>query len=96
MRLSSHEISSIKQVFNQFFQEGEIYLFGSRVNDDLKGGDIDLYISNHNVANILKRKLEFLVELKKKIGDQKIDLIISKDVNRVIEQEAINKGVKLG
>jgi predicted nucleotidyltransferase len=95
MRLSNYEILSIKQVFKQFFQEGEIYLFGSRVNDDLKGGDIDLYISNHNVTNILERKLKFLVELKKKIGDQKIDLIISKDINRVIEQEAINKGVKL-
>jgi predicted nucleotidyltransferase len=47
MRLSKYEIKSIKQAFNQIFNDGEIYLFGSRLIDNIKGGDIDLFIINH-------------------------------------------------
>jgi predicted nucleotidyltransferase len=95
MRLSKYEIKSIKQAFNQIFNDGEIYLFGSRLNDNIKGGDIDLFIINHKSENILEDKLDFLVTLKQLIGDQKIDVIISKEINGTIEQEAIDKGFKL-
>ena len=44
MRLSKYYVDSIKNVFNDVFCEGAIYLFGSRVDDTKKGGDIDLYI----------------------------------------------------
>ena len=89
------EISSIKKTFKDIFQSGDIYLFGSRVDDNAKGGDIDLYIVNHKITNRLEKKIDFLVLLKQRIGEQKIDLIISKDKNSLIEQEAITKGIKL-
>jgi len=95
MRLADYEISSIKEIFKEIFNDGEIFLFGSRVNDNLKGGDIDLYIQVENKEDILIKKIQFLAKLKEKIGNQKIDLIISKDKTRVIEQEAITKGIKL-
>jgi predicted nucleotidyltransferase len=44
MRLTNQEIKSIKESFHQVFDCGKIYLFGSRVDDSLKGGDIDLFI----------------------------------------------------
>ena len=44
MRLKPHYIHSIKKYFLQIFTDGEIYLFGSRVDDSKKGGDIDLYL----------------------------------------------------
>ena len=95
MRLTSFEISSIKETFINIFKKGDIYLFGSRVDDGLKGGDIDLFIIGCDCENRLEKKIEFLASLKQKIGDQKIDLIISKDTSRVIEQEALKKGIKL-
>lgn len=95
MRLSQHDIDMIKEVFYSTFKEGEIYLFGSRVDDSLKGGDIDLFVSANNIDNYLEKKLNFLALLKEKIGDQKIDLVISKDKNRLIEKEALNKGINL-
>ena len=95
MRLTKSEISSIKSTFNEVFKSGEIYLFGSRVDDSQKGGDIDLYIKSDNITNKIEQKIEFLVKLKQKIGDQKIDVIISTNPNRVIEQEAISSGVRL-
>jgi len=95
MRLSSFEINSIKQTYSDIFQNGNIYLFGSRTDDNLKGGDIDLFITIDNLTNRLEKKLEFLTALKQKIGDQKIDVVISKDKNRMIEKEALAHGILL-
>ena len=95
MRLTQTEIISIQEIFKEVFQKGEIYLFGSRVDDTLKGGDIDLFVSSNNRDNYLEKKLDFLTLLKQKIGDQKIDLVISKDKNRLIEKEALTKGISL-
>lgn len=36
-----------------------------------------------------------MVDIQEKIGEQKIDVIISKDKNRLIEREALKKGVRL-
>ena len=95
MRLSKYEINAIKETFQDIFKTGNIYLFGSRLDNNAKGGDIDLYIKDCEKENILEKKLNFLVELKKKIGEQKIDVIISKDITRPIEQEALKKGIRL-
>jgi tetratricopeptide (TPR) repeat protein len=95
MRLNIYEQKMIKKVFLETFKNGHIYLFGSRVDDSQKGGDIDLYIDSKNIENPFEKKIEFLVSLKQKIGDQKIDVIISKDKTRVIEKEALQYGIKL-
>ena len=95
MRLRHSEIEAITSTFKEVFQSGQIYLFGSRVDDSLRGGDIDLYIQTDNIDNLLEKKIEFLVSLKRKIGEQKIDVVISRDIDRPIEQEALNKGVRL-
>ena len=95
MRLTHFEIEAIVESFQEFFSEGKIYLFGSRVDDRLKGGDIDLYIETPLKKNLTEKKVDFLVSLKQKIGDQKIDVVLSREQNRAIEQEAIKKGVEL-
>ncbi len=56
MRLSSKYINVIKKYFHIFFGEGDIYLFGSRVDDDKKGGDIDLYLVVKNHTNLFEKK----------------------------------------
>jgi len=98
MRLLENEIKAIKQTFLEVFKQGNIFLFGSRVDDTLKGGDIDLYIVpalTLNKEEVLDKKINFLLKLKNLIGNQKIDVIISKDKNRLIEQEAMHTGIKL-
>jgi len=96
MRLQQHEIDSITFIANRVFGKGTtVILFGSRVHDELKGGDIDLYIQPMQKEALLKKKINFLVALKNKIGDQKIDVILAKDKSRLIEQEAIKKGLVL-
>ena len=95
MRLTKFEVDSIKQTFLDVFESGNIYLFGSRIDDTQKGGDIDLYIQTLKKDDLLEKKLNFLSLLKQKIGNQKIDLIISKDTTRTIEKEALAKGILL-
>jgi len=94
MRLTPTEIEMIKKTFYEVFGDGKIYLFGSRVDDSLKGGDIDLFVDTVT-TNKLQKKIEFLSALKQRIGDQKIDVVISKDYTRLIEREALEKGIKL-
>ena len=78
VRLSEgEEIKAIAETAKEIFGENvKIWLFGSRVDLDKRGGDIDLYIETEMEEDILRKKLKFLVKLEKKIGEQKIDVII--------------------
>lgn len=98
MRLTTYEITSIKETFKEIFGDGKIFLFGSRVDDAKKGGDIDLYIKldcSLDTKERLHKKSQFRIKLEDKIGEQKIDIIISKDINKSIEKEALATGVLL-
>lgn len=96
MRLQDFEINSIKSTVSHIFGNGsKVILFGSRVYDGVKGGDIDLYIQPSDKDNLWEKKIAFLAQLKSAIGDQKIDVVIARDKSRLIEQEAINNGVEL-
>jgi predicted nucleotidyltransferase len=77
MRLSENQIQAINQTAKEHFGNSvRVFLFGSRIDDKKKGGDIDLLIkAKKKTILTLKNKLLFLVDLKTKIGDRKIDII---------------------
>jgi predicted nucleotidyltransferase len=98
MRLNVKDITSIKAVTNSVFGENAIVtLFGSRTKDSKKGGDIDLFIKCNKMVlrdELYQLKLKFLVQLKKRIGDQKIDVIIdggqvNNSIFKTVEKEGI-------
>ena len=95
MRLTTYQQQAIKKHFLEVFKEGEIYLFGSRVDDNAKGGDIDLYLVVPNIKDLATKKIDFLVALKRDIGEQKIDVVFDRGKNRLIDKIAKEKGVKL-
>ena len=95
MRLNKKYIKVIKKYFFEIFNEGEIYLFGSRIDDTKKGGDIDLYLVVEDKRDIFKKKIKYLAKIKRELGEQKIDLIFNIDKERLIEKEAREWGVKL-
>ena len=95
MRLNEVQQEVIKKTFFEIFEEGEIYLFGSRVDDRLRGGDIDLFLEIKNKDNLFKKKIKFLAKIKKILGEQKIDVVFNEDKNRLIEKEARKWGIKI-
>jgi predicted nucleotidyltransferase len=95
VRLTSLEVNAIKQSAREVFGPlAEVYLFGSRVDDTKKGGDIDLYIKSPAGCD-LAHKVRFLISVEEKIGEQKIDVIFALDKTRPIEQQAVLNGVLL-
>jgi predicted nucleotidyltransferase len=93
LRLSIKEIDIIKNKVKTIFGETIIYLFGSRVDDDKRGGDIDLYIISKTKNNLFKKKIKLKTVLEDLLF-KPVDIVISKDKNRLIEKEAI-RGIKL-
>jgi predicted nucleotidyltransferase len=95
MRLNQYYIATIKKYYREIFLDGEVYLFGSRVDDSKRGGDIDLYLTPLDHSNLFQKKIKFLASIKRELGDQKIDIVFNLDRNRLIEKEALEWGIKL-
>lgn len=95
MRLSPQQQNAIIATFLEVFGKGEVRLFGSRVDDARRGGDIDLYIRPDDRDNLAENRITFLARLKRRIGDQKIDVVIASDSLRPIDHAAQEQGVVL-
>jgi len=94
MRLSRFEIENILRIKNIVFgSDVKIYLFGSRIDDNGKGGDIDLFI-DYDGTDKYEKKNDFLLKLQQTIGEQKIDVVLASTTDRLIESEAKN-GIEL-
>jgi len=92
MRLQKEEIELIKNVIKTYLKDAKIYIFGSRLDDSKKGGDVDIFIiTNEKVSLNLEAKIKFLLEEEL---FKPVDLVFHKDFNRKIEKEAL-KGVEI-
>lgn len=97
MRLKKEYIEYIRKNVKQYFgKNAKVFLFGSRVDDSKKGGDIDLYIETDLKKELIDRKLKMLANLHKEFGEQKIDIIVNNFVKeKYIFQIAKEKGILL-
>lgn len=93
IRLRQQEIKSIKEVVYSLDSNAKIYLFGSRVCDGKRGGDIDLLLLSDKLTN--KDAIKLRLALYSKIGEQKIDIIIAKDLSKPFTRIAAAEGVLL-
>lgn len=76
MRITDKQRANIQNAAAGIFgQAVKVYLFGSRVNDRSRGGDIDLLIDTEEDKMTSRNKVLFLVQLKKLLGEQKIDVV---------------------
>jgi len=54
MRLSSHQCEKIREIVERIAGTGAgIFVFGSRVDDDRRGGDVDLFIETSGPLDLL-------------------------------------------
>lgn len=101
MRLTSQERqiikSSVKEVMGS---QANVWLFGSRVDDTKRGGDIDLFVEAdlQNPLERVRKKSRLWAKLQQQLGEQRIDIILASvkpAEQRRIEQVAKESGVRL-
>ena len=101
MRLSEKYQTIIKTTFVEVFPDGDhLWLFGSRVDDTKRGGDIDLYIETNldTLEGARACKSRFWGKLQMRLGEQKIDIVVNAlktDGPQTIFEEARNTGILL-
>lgn len=78
MRLNEVYRTVIKESLIKYFgKDSKFYLFGSRVDDNKRGGDIDLYIETDlDSKKSSDAKIKAYIDMIKKLGEQKIDFVV--------------------
>jgi predicted nucleotidyltransferase len=80
MRLDHTQLTAIRDVAAECFgDDARLWLFGSRVDDATRGGDIDLLVEIPSLDSerALRAKYDFLALLKRRIGDRRVDVVLS-------------------
>ena len=93
MRLSNKEIEIIHEKIEAVFGDAVVYLFGSRVDDEKSGGDIDLYIIPDLKEGLFRKKMKIKTILEDALY-KPVDIVLARNANRLIEIEA-SKGLRL-
>jgi hypothetical protein len=93
MRLTEKQRAIIREAGIRHFGVAP-RLFGSRLNDAQRGGDIDLFIpGDWSPQEAVPRRLRFCAELHRCLGDQKIDVLVeNKAVSSSIQNQAKQQG----
>ena len=80
MRLSPREIAAIEEAARDCFAPGSaVRLFGSRLDDTRRGGDIDLLVETPKALSpreLVERRSRFVARLYRLIGEQRIDALV--------------------
>jgi len=74
MRFPQEQADYIKNNIQRYLPKSDVYLFGSRVDDQKKGGDIDILIIADEKLK-LDQKIAVKISFYKKFGEQKIDIV---------------------
>lgn len=99
MRLTPEQIAVIKAATAEYFgSDAAVLLFGSRTDDEKRGGDIDLYIECLlPLQDGAVKSSRMNAALQMKLGAQKIDIVVwSPGQKRLpIHDEAKRTGIRL-
>ncbi len=95
MRLENQKATLLKSLINAYLPKSKVYLFGSRVDDSKKGGDIDILIlSDRELTRKERSSIEF--SFFKRFGEQKLDLVsYSFDEESSFKDVALEEAVAL-
>jgi len=97
MRLTPEEVAAIKAAATEAFgPDAVVRLFGSRVHDHLRGGDIDLHVEWDGHDEWEARTL-FEDAFQRQIEPRRVDLVFTRrgQTPRPIEEIALRDGVAL-
>jgi predicted nucleotidyltransferase len=95
VRVKTEHIKFLKRSIKKYLPDAAIYLIGSRANDELKGGDIDILVIDEKVLSD-QEKRNIKLAFYKELGEQKLDIVSTKrDDRSVFKELALLDSVKL-
>ena len=93
MRVSNQTVAVlIKLAKTHFGESAQVRLFGSRTNDQARGGDIDLQIIAPN--STYRDEIAFLVDVEHQL-DERVDLRVQRESRLLIDEIACKEGILL-
>ena len=98
MRLQRREIEAIRTAVREVFgATATIRVFGSRIRDDLKGGDVDLFVEVEPGQASIANEQRLRDRIAPAIDDLRADIILHERGTALtpIEQIALRDGVPL-
>ncbi len=96
MRLSERIKNIICENIKKNFGDVNLFLFGSRVNDTKKGGDIDLAVEINISKEIFReKKIKFISSMIRSGFDLKIDLVQYKKNNSLLSNEIEKNSIRI-
>ncbi len=95
MRLTANEITAIREEIGRLDPKAEVYLYGSRVDDTARGGDVDLLVISETLG--FREVLRLRTRILDRIGWQQLDLVVRRrdQMNEPLAATARETGVKL-
>ena len=94
MRLAVYEKEIIINTLKEVFGNVQVLLFGSRLDDTKKGGDIDLFVLPEERSNLLEKKIKSSAKLERALH-KPVDIVVHKNFERAIEKEIMKTNVLL-
>ncbi len=96
MRINDDVKQEIVKYAKMNFTDFHLYLFGSRVDDSKKGGDIDLFVESKNALD-LEKQMSFLKQIYKNVTQKKVDLVVKTPfvADKPIFEDAKKTGILL-
>jgi predicted nucleotidyltransferase len=79
MRLTTDQIQAIRDAASSAFgDKAAVWLFGSRVDDAKRGGDIDVLVRPTPMTDDepFAKKIRMLILLERVLGERKVDVVI--------------------
>jgi len=95
MRLTPQQAELLKHKIQAYLPESQVYLFGSRVDDAQKGGDIDILVLADRPLSF-QEKFAVKLAFYQQFGEQKIDIVsLTHTGEAVFKQIALLDAVQL-
>jgi len=95
MRITEYEKNVIVEAVKNADPNARVWLFGSRADDTKKGGDIDIAVLSEKINRDVMQEIQVRRFICNRIGEQKIDVVTTKDGKEAIFRLAMSEGIEL-
>ncbi len=93
VRLTGEEVDAIRKEIKRMDPGAQVYLFGSRVDDAARGGDIDLWVRSERIT--YRDLLLLRIHLQDRLGWRRIDVILNAGDDHPLATVVAETGIQL-